>query len=204
MVQNIKYKPRNQDPSFYLGETEFTRQSEYLREIAKRLGDIEGIDNYVKHLYQKTRERFPGGIPEEVKLRLLRARSAEEIVVDGFTTGCTDRAMVFCTLSRIIGVPATYVETLEENFLKDPKIPVQGHVFLDVYQNGKWIPYNPDYGKTVKDGKFYLYSPDQKESKYVEIGRGLDFSQLYVDGLENPIELKTMKQLSVLLDKLSK
>ena len=168
------------DPLFYLGEGRFTKRDKYCMEVANRIKEnlrylpedmkfdyiLESINKFVKSLKK-------GEGP-------WRGRTAGEIIKEGYVTGCTDRGLVFVTLARIKGFPAAYVETIEENSLrkviKKPTGPIEGHVFVEVYKDGVWIPYNPGYGRTEKDGKVFLWLPEVPERKFIKIATGLDFS----------------------------
>jgi len=171
-------------PSFYLGEGKFTQKGPISRDIASQITGkypIDGIDEFVKSL------------PYAERKNLFRKRDSDQIIKDGFVRGCTDSGLVFITLARIKGFPAAYVETLEEGFLQEPtRNTVEGHIFADVYSDSAWIPYNPGHGRTEKEGKIYLF---KNRRKYVEMARGLDFSELFVGGESKPIELATVDQI---------
>lgn len=80
---------------------------------------------------------------------IFRKRTAEQIIRDDFVTGCTDCALVFVTLARACGLPAKYVETVDENWLKGNEENVTGHQFAQVYDEGrgKWFWVDPAWGK---------------------------------------------------------
>jgi transglutaminase-like putative cysteine protease len=91
---------------------------------------------------------------------------------------CTDVALAFIVLARELGIPTRYVEAFEENWLKnqknyDPKF-VSGHIFTDVFVHGKWNSYEPKHGFITANEYIHI------ERKYVVVGRGLDFSELYL------------------------
>jgi len=66
--------------------------------------------------------------------KLFNQRSAEEILKDGFVTGCTDDAIVFLTLLKALDIEAVYVESLEKNWLDAPmnEQMIRGHAFVKV------------------------------------------------------------------------
>ena len=197
------------DPLFYLGEGNFTKRDKYCMNVAGQIKEtlhyipedtnefdymLESINEFVKSLRK-------GDGP-------WRKRTAGQIIEDGYITGCTDCGLVFVTLARIKGFPTAYVETIEENSLrkiiKEQTGPIEGHVFAMCYDKRRhvWIPYNPGYGQTKKDGKLFLWLPEVPERKFIEIARGLDFSHLYTEGSTQPIELTTTRQMKALISKL--
>jgi hypothetical protein len=179
------------NPEFYLGEGEFTRKGDKTRDIASQINGgyiIEGINEFVNSLPCR----------QEEKPRLFRKRTSEQIIKDGFITGCTDMALVFCTLSRIKGFPAVYVEAFEEKFLENPKKTIEAHIFSDIYQDGIWIPYNPGCGKTAKIANMYFYLPTTTSAMYMAKGRGLDFSELYPD--DSSVEHFQLRDMKDMLD----
>lgn len=192
----MKYLSIMRKPEFYLSEGVFTKKDDTIERIATRINEgcvVEEIDEILKPLPRN-----------EERSDLRRQRSAGQIIRDGFLTGCTDACLVFVTLARAKGMPAAYVETIEENFLKNPiNGIIQGHVFSDVYRNGTWISYNPGNGRTTREGKTYFWLVDKPERRYVEVARGLDFSQLYLDDTNDQIELRTNKQIRELLSRLT-
>jgi hypothetical protein len=186
------------EPRFYLGEGEFTRFDDYIKYAASEItGEdvIEEIHKFVKSIPQPKLKRKKMDY-------LWRTRTAGQIIQDDFSTGCTDDSLVFLTLARIKGIPSAYVETIEENFLKNPLGNISGHIFVDVYQSGKWIPYNPRHGKTIKDREVYLFLPEKRNRRYLELARGLDFSQLYTNAHHIPVELKSKRQIRELVKSL--
>src|SRR3989338_3496155 len=183
------------EANFYLNDGRFTgRGYANLNDIASRItGEtlIDNIDELVKSL------------PFKKDSEVWRKRTASQIIEDRFVTGCTDSALVFVTLARIKGIPAAYVESIEEHFLQNPEIgDIQGHIFVDVYSERGLVSYNPGHGITDKQRKIYLWSPKDPDRRYTEIARGLDFSQLYVNDELGQIELITEKQIRNLINKL--
>jgi hypothetical protein len=187
------------DSSFYLGEGEFTKQTDYLRDVASQIREkyvIEEISDFVKSIPIREERDW-------LWAKSFRQRTANEIAKSKISTGCTDDALVFITLLRIRDYPTAYVETVEKEFLKKPKKDcINGHIFADIYQNNLWVPYNPRCGKTVKNGRLYLFRSDEEEKPYIEVARGLDFSQLYADETSDAkIELRTIEQFFRFVEK---
>ncbi len=178
----------------YLAEGRFTIMDDSCRRAASQIKGrypIEGIHEFVRSL------------PMENRPDLRRKRTAGKIIEDGFLTGCTDAGLVFVTLSRIKGIPTVYVETVKEEFFLNPVGTVLGHVFADTYENGVVAAHNPGHGRTEKVGERYFWICGQSLPVYVEIGRGLDFSQLYTKGRKEPLELISTEQIRALIRELN-
>jgi hypothetical protein len=57
--------------------------------------------------------------------------------------GCADHALVFAALVRACGIPAVFVKTMDADWIREFRTTGtsqswRGHVFLEVYLNGKW------------------------------------------------------------------
>jgi len=96
---------------------------------------------------------------EEMDYRLkkgLNHQDAEKIVYEEWMNFCNDSS-----------VP---IELIENLLRRDMKI-IESHVFVDVFADG-WRPYGPKTG--FVDGYCLL------RGKYIEVGKGLDFSVIYI------------------------
>jgi transglutaminase-like putative cysteine protease len=85
-------------------------------------------------------------VKTEEQNQLFRNRTAEQILSDHFSTGCTDTTLLFLALCRAKGYPAKYVELLDRQWLESPKEEVVGHVIAEVEIKGKWYFVDPTYG----------------------------------------------------------
>lgn len=89
-------------------------------------------------------------IKRKEKKKLFRKRTSEEVIRDGFATGCTDLTIVFISLARASGIPTKYVEVVEGiDFKKkgdELKGSVKGHVFAKCLINEKWRVVDPTEG----------------------------------------------------------
>ncbi|MBN1162149.1 transglutaminase domain-containing protein [Patescibacteria group bacterium] len=104
-------------------------------------------------------------------IELFNKRTASQIITDKFSTGCTDTALVFVTLSRAKGVPTKYVETLSKRWLEDPQASmIRGHAFAEVYLNNRWYVVDPDMKNIRVNNSVY------------------DFFEIYAVGLD-PYEM---------------
>ena len=75
-------------------------------------------------------------------------RTAAQIVDDGFSTGCTDVALVFVSLCRTKSIPTKYVEAIGQDWLEDryKEGRIHGHAFAEVYLNDRWYVVDPEMG----------------------------------------------------------
>jgi hypothetical protein len=140
--------------------------------------------------------------PNEAK-HVWRNRDGNQIFSDGSSTGCTDNALVFSSLARSLGIPTIYVETLQKRWLDSlgKEIPrtIEGHVFCDVILDDKIIPFDPMYGKTEVKHGYYIEEPRGERIEYDVLGKGSDFSEVYlkIDGKfeTTPTRIQTIEDL---------
>jgi hypothetical protein len=158
-----------EDPNYYLGEGKYTSRDDHVKnslafilKLKNRESPAGKISYYLFN--------FLGHQPfsEDV----FRKRTASQIISSGFSTGCTDDAIVFCALAREAGIPAKYIETLNKKNLHDRPRKVEGHVFAEIFIDDRWRVYEPLQGFSSIEG-FWL-----GEDEYLKVGEGLDFSSL--------------------------
>jgi transglutaminase-like putative cysteine protease len=73
-------------------------------------------------------------------------RTAGGIVKDGYVTGCTDADLAFVAIARAGGMPAKYVETIDESWLREGnELEIHGHQYAEVYDQGakRWFWVDP-------------------------------------------------------------
>jgi len=75
----------------------------------------------------------------EFDQNIFRKRTGSQILEDGYYTGCTDSALAFITLARASGIPAKYIETISEEWLKEGGISIAGHIYSQIYDEGTGI-----------------------------------------------------------------
>lgn len=162
-------------PSFWLREGKFTREE---GEVGRTVGGIfiecskngerfrEEISNFISNNLRRDMSK---------KDKEYRNRTAAEIIESGYWNGCTDRALVFVTLARCFGIPTKYIETFDEEWVADPDMKhIKGHIFAEImFDDGRWRVYDPVKGFLRED---YVLG----KRRFVEFGKGLDFSELYV------------------------
>ena len=85
--------------------------------------------------------------------------------------GCADHAIVFTALARACGIPAVFVKTMDVDWIREFRTTGtckvwSGHVFLEVFVNGKWrlldasaMQLYDDYTPTIRilPGNRYAY-----------------------------------------------
>jgi hypothetical protein len=74
-------------------------------------------------------------------------RTFDQILHDGTYGGCADHALVFGALARACGIPVVWVKTMDVDWIleftrKGTCKTWRGHVFLEVYLDGKWKLYD--------------------------------------------------------------
>ncbi len=132
-------------------------------------------------------------------------RTAEEIWESKVVTGCTDRAMLFCTFARQIEIPTTLLHTVKYNYLKDflsgKDVQIhKGHTFCECFYDGKWILVDPTCRKIVYD-----YNPDRlvlpynnlNSNVFVPYFRGLDLTRKMTLKQHNKQEEEACKKLQI-------
>lgn len=137
-------EPEFDNPNYYLGEGTLTKQTELIRFIAKRIigsTDEEKVRNMIAFLNSEV------PIKKANDGRKFQ-KTAEEILNSRQRTGCSDSAILFCTMARAMGIPAMMVVTFDkdwrENIVKGKNVDeTVGHFYSAVYlkekdDNGVW------------------------------------------------------------------
>ncbi len=170
--------------------------------------NIKTNKNYTKieSLYYWIHKNLKRVQNEDVKRKYKFQRTAREIWESGFSTGCTDWALVFATLSRQIGIPTTFFHTVEYNWLKKLKngdnydIAV-GHSFCECYYEGKWVLVDPTVCEIMFDyntKKIILpYKLTDRVNQFVPYFRGLDLGQTMTLSEHNLEQEKICKELEI-------
>jgi hypothetical protein len=116
-------------------------------------------------------------LPEDVeKNNVFRKRTAEQIIIDGYASGCTDYALVFTVLTRAKGIPTKYVEVIDKKWLENHSPAIKGHVFAECYISENWYQIDPQRG-TLYTRKNY--------SQYEIYAEGLDSWDLGINSFES-------------------
>lgn len=174
---------------FYLQEGPLTQITPHIQEIADSIEDGSTTRETVTNIMQwdhniRCSEQERQQLIEELEAEdQRRSRSAEEIISSGCGVGCRDFAIVFATLARTKGIPATVTETVREGWVA-PMVWQQqwdgymyGHFFSEVYlpEERSWIVINPVAKKvTGRDNKGYYINGPEDRWIYLLFERGLD------------------------------
>jgi hypothetical protein len=128
---------------------------------------------------------------EENKEILYRKRSASRIIQDGFVTGCSDVALVFVALARALDIPARIVDSFAADWLFpaegssewNPR-DISGHVFVDIFVDNHWCPYEPETGFPPDNSYSRTQGEGRPRVKCHHFARGQDFAALF---LQDPV-----------------
>ncbi len=124
--------------------------------------DFEFVVKALRWVNKNIKYPAPDGIE---KNDIFRTRTADQIINDGFATGCTDFALVFVAIARAKGIPTKYVEVISKSYFSDNPDRVGGHVFAECFIKDEWWGVDPMNGNL----KFNTKYPN-----YVVYARGLD------------------------------
>jgi len=84
-------------------------------------------------------------------------RDFDRILKDGTYGGCQDHAEVFGAVARACGIPTVWVKTMDADWIRmfrrtrDEGQTWSGHVFLEVFVDGKWLLLNATQGMLHED-----------------------------------------------------
>jgi len=121
-------------------------QTEVTPELKKLVSKIPGDDLvYIANSLGWVRNNVRAKTDISNKDELFRKRTAVEIVESGFSTGCTDTALVFITLSRAKGIPTKYIEAIDKRWLDSKRDggEIKGRIFAECLIDGKWHKVDP-------------------------------------------------------------
>ncbi len=116
-------------------------QTQFTTEIRKIALIFEGdMTERVSQIFN-----WMGSLDLKKSDKVFRKRTADQIVKDGYITGCTDAGLVFIALARASGIPTKYVETIDKIWLRKGGSLVQGHVYAEVYdeEDKSWAWVDP-------------------------------------------------------------
>lgn len=158
-----KAEETNVEISKYLESGEQTQITPEMSEIARGVTGtaVEKSKTIIDMMSARLRN-------EDFNPNIFRKRTAEQIIKDGFVTGCTDSAVVFVAAARACGLPAKYVETVNEDWLKSDSPDIVGHQFAQVYDEERkdWFWVDAASGK--------VDSPNPSNEGKVVYKEGLD------------------------------
>ena len=133
--------------------------------------------NVMKHLKSEYHM-----IDKDKFMDLFRKRTAEEILVSGETVGCSDYAVLLCAFSRAKGIPAIFVEMIEESWLNSNDTKhYANHDFCKVYLNKSWYWVDPVRGNVGIIGPYNVGG----DKEYVLFAESLDSWDLGIKDWES-------------------
>ena len=152
-----------EDPVF--DSIDYSSPEKYLA-IAESLGDLDAIAKQAEELKgtndQKSLKNILNWMQSTLKYDGEQAyhwRNFDTVVSQGCYGGCADQAIVCGVLLKSAKIPAVWVKTMDVQWIWDfkkkrsPK-SWSGHVFLEVYLDGKWVLLDPGAFRVYVD-----YSP---------------------------------------------
>jgi hypothetical protein len=148
--------------------------TERIKEIADTLdGSLEekisGILDIVSGLKMK----------QENKDDFFRKRTADQILGDGFVTGCTDVALASVALLRAAGISSKYVEAIDVAWLKNGGEHITGHVYVRVFDGSCWRMIDP-----IRK----IIDVDIVQDKRVVFKEGLDSWDIGINSFDSLLE----------------
>lgn len=131
MQESFKQQASIENPTEFLKEGQQTKITPQIQKIAE--GITGSLDEKLKKIINFTKTL---SFVDENKNDIFRKRTADEIISDGYVSGCTDRALVFLVVARALNIPSKYIETINLDFLKEDKENYSGHVYASVFEQG--------------------------------------------------------------------
>lgn len=131
--------------------------------IAESLGDGEAIITQAKALKGSDDRRTLANILRWMGARLsydpdqaYQWRNFDTIVSAQCYGGCADQAIACGALLQGAGIPTVWIKTMDVDWIWDFKMkrPFQtwsGHVFLEIYLDGRWVLLDPGAAKVYVD-----------------------------------------------------
>lgn len=154
-------------------------QTQITDDISKIASEFSGTGlDLVSEIIKWIFKNLKSSNDKEFKDKVFRKRTADQIIKDGYTTGCTDIGLVFIALARAKNIPTKYVEAIRRKWIEgDDENYIEGHVFAEVYLDGHWRIVDP----TEACLKFWY-------DRWIIYEKGLDSWDIEIrnyDGLKN-------------------
>lgn len=126
----------------FLKQGEQTQITDDVLRIASEFSE-EGLDLVAKIIKWIHKNLKPNN-DKEIKDKVFRKRTADQIIKDGYTTGCTDIGLVFIALTRAKNIPTKYIETIRRKWMEsEDENFIEGHIFAEVFINNRWYIIDP-------------------------------------------------------------
>lgn len=156
----------------FLKEGEQTKITDNIFKIASEFTEA-GFDLIIQ-ITKWIHKNLKPSHDKDLKAEVFRKRTAEQIIKDGFTTGCTDVALVFIALARAKKIPTKYVEAIRRKWIEGGNEEfIEGHVFAEVWLNNRWHIIDP----TEACLKFWY-------DRWLIFARGLDSWDIGIHGMD--------------------
>jgi transglutaminase-like putative cysteine protease len=165
----------------FLQQGEQTKITPRIQEVADSIKgeEIEFIFNLLEWVHENIAYKR-GKLPKGIKFNdIFRQRTGNQIVGEGYASGCSDFALAFITIARAKGVPTKYVECINKSYFNGDSAKVAGHVFAECFIDGKWRSVDSPAGSLFINKNY---------SNYVVYAKGLDSWDLGIQ------DLKTMRE----------
>ncbi len=148
-----------------LGDSPQVKITDEIKRIASGLKGQSGREtamNIIKWIKENLKLKKASELPNPALL--FRRRTADQIIRDGFVTGCADATIVFLALCRALGIPAIYCE------LAVPEKGHFGHVWAKCFLDNAWVDVDPMNGAVGED----VPKKFEKYGKVYILGSGAD------------------------------
>lgn len=184
----MNFSKDKKDIKFWQQEGKQTQVTERIKKVVKSIqGDgllfaISALEWIGKNI--KLESQYPK------KRQFFRKRTADQIIRDRFTTGCTDTALVFIALARAREIPTKYIEAIDRKWLESKSDKnIKGHVFAKIFINGKWYLADPARGylsvKSIPNKNQYIILDEGLDSWDIEIREFADLKERFKKFKEN-------------------
>lgn len=156
--------------------------------FSQKVGKIETIDDIAK-LFNFFINNM--NIDTEHKVKKF-ARTSEEIFRDKIWSGCSDIGTALAPILCINGIPTVYIQSAKIDWVKELQNHSngahlhQGHIFLEIYLNNKWMLFDSTAGIIYSNYDYHNYSlPNQ----YYVFSKSLTGHEVGCTNLENNNQL---------------
>jgi transglutaminase/protease-like cytokinesis protein 3 len=134
----------------FLNESDQTKNTPKIKGILQEIkgNNFDFIVNTLLWLQNNLEGKDASTTPNYKEV--FRKRTATQIIEEGYTSRCTDQALVFIALCRAKGYPTKYVEAIHKSWLntKDTTdIDIKDHVFAEVEIDKKYYVIDPAMGR---------------------------------------------------------
>ncbi|MFC1691425.1 hypothetical protein ACFL0W_04565 [Nanoarchaeota archaeon] len=198
----------DKDPKYWLNQGEQTGITDVVRKHSESAMDVTidsfhmGLAEDSEVLVKAYKTAFYIANLKKIRMknpenRIFRNRDLGTVLREGYFPNCSDRGLIFRGLMIAQGIPASWVDTFEEEYLlgSDIQMNLWGHVFSRVYDGNKsWI-FDPTHINHFESEQELF-----NRARYVVFGEGLDSWDLGIRRYED-LSLARSENLQKLLVK---